>query len=73
MPGTFGNTAERRLGLLRAELAYARVEDVVREGLHEFVDGLQLKLNLVDDAVQASLFADRVPDPSAVPSTRPEA
>lgn len=73
LPGTFGNTAERRLGLLRAELAYARVEDVVRGGLHEFVDSLQVKLNLVGDAVHASLFGDRVPDPSAVPSTRLEA
>jgi uncharacterized alpha-E superfamily protein len=59
--GSFRSAAERRLGRLRAELAYARVEDVIRAGLHEFVDGLQSKLDGVDDALHESLFPERPP------------
>ncbi len=44
--GTFRNPAEQRLGQLRSELGYARVDDVLAGGLHEFLDGLQIKLNL---------------------------
>ncbi len=57
--GTFRNAAERRLGQLRAELGYARVDDVVVGGLHEFLDGLQVKLNLVGEAIFDTFFALR--------------
>lgn len=57
--GTFRNTAERRLGQLRAELGYARVEDILVGGLHEFLDGLQVKLNLIGDAIFETFFALR--------------
>jgi uncharacterized alpha-E superfamily protein len=57
--GTFRNAAERRLGQLRAELGYARVEDIVAGGLHEFLDGLQIRLNLVGDAIFDTFFALR--------------
>jgi uncharacterized alpha-E superfamily protein len=62
---TFGDTVERRLGRLRAELAEAPVEDILRSGLHEFVDALQVKLNGIGDAIHASLFADRVRESGA--------
>ena len=39
--GSYCNAAERRLGQLRAELAYTQAEDVVASGLHEFVDDFQ--------------------------------
>jgi uncharacterized alpha-E superfamily protein len=65
-PGTHGNAAERRLGRLRAEIAYARVEDVIRVGLHEFVDALQSKLDGVGAAIHASLFGERVPEAAAL-------
>jgi uncharacterized alpha-E superfamily protein len=57
--GTFGNSAEQRIGQLRSELAYARVEEILQAGLHEFVDALQVKLNLVGEAVHGSLFAEQ--------------
>jgi len=41
----FHNSAERALGKLAAELDYTDVEEVVEGGLHEFLDGLQGKLN----------------------------
>jgi uncharacterized alpha-E superfamily protein len=57
--GTFRNAADRRLGQLRSELGYARVDDIVAGGLHEFLDGLQAKLNLVGDAISDTFFALR--------------
>lgn len=50
-PGTFRNAAEQRLGQLTAELAYTVSADILRTGLHEFLDGFQVKLNAVGDAV----------------------
>lgn len=55
----FRNTAEQRLGQLRANLAYADVESIIQAGMHEFVDGLQHKLNQIDDAVYETFFAIR--------------
>lgn len=57
--GTFRNPAEQRLGQLRSELGYARVEDILEHGLHEFLDGLQVKLNAVGDAIFETFFALR--------------
>jgi uncharacterized alpha-E superfamily protein len=57
--GGYTNIAERRLGQLRAELAYTQAEDVISGGLHEFVDSLQTRLNLVGDSIIDSFFAMR--------------
>jgi uncharacterized alpha-E superfamily protein len=54
--GRFQNTAEQRLGQIRSEFDYMRVDDIVAGGLHEFLDGLQTKLNLIDDSVYATFF-----------------
>jgi uncharacterized alpha-E superfamily protein len=57
--GTFRNSAEQRLGQLRSELGYTRVDDILAGGLHEFLDGLQAKLNQVGDAICETFFALR--------------
>jgi len=57
--GMFRNTAEQRLGQLRAELAYTDTEQIVARGLHEFLDALQTKLNLVDQSIYDTFFALR--------------
>ena len=57
--GSYCNPAEQRLGQLRAELAYTQAEDVISSGLHEFVDNLQTRLNLVGDAIHECFFAMR--------------
>lgn len=54
--GTFRILAEQRLGQLRSELAFARAEEILADGLHEYVDMLQLKLNLASDAVTEAFF-----------------
>lgn len=54
--GTFGNRAEQLLGQLRAELDYADIKEIVRHGLHEFIDRFQSKLNGVGHAVGECFF-----------------
>jgi len=61
--GTFGNRAEQRLGRLRAVLDYTSMEDIVSQGMHEFIDQFQSDLNLVGDAIQGVFFAP--PQPSS--------
>ncbi len=58
-PGTFQNQAERRLGRLVAELDYTVMSEIILQGLHEFLDDLQVKLNEVGDAIHQSFFALR--------------
>jgi len=57
----FRNDAERILGRLVADLDYTKVDEVVRVGLHEYVDSLQARIGEVGDAVSQDFFA---PPPS---------
>ncbi len=57
--GTFANTAEQRLGRLRAELDYTQVSDIISQGLHEYLDQFQNKLNLVGEGIAETFFAPR--------------
>jgi uncharacterized alpha-E superfamily protein len=57
--GMFRNSAEQHLGQLRAELAYTRVQQIIAQGLHEVLDALQSKLNLIDQSIFDSFFALR--------------
>jgi uncharacterized alpha-E superfamily protein len=57
--GAFSCSAERRLGLLRSELDYAQVEPILKTGLHEFFDALQLKMNTIDECIRGDFFAQR--------------
>ena len=56
---TYQNPAEQRLGRLKAELAYADVQSIINQGLHEFIDDLQVKLNDVASAISDTFFALR--------------
>ncbi len=52
----FANRAEQLLGRLASELDYTDAREVIGEGLHEFIDALQDRLNQVGDAVTATFF-----------------
>lgn len=54
--GAFNNNAERLLGRLSAELDYADIGEIIDGGLHEFLDGFQVKLNAIGDALQETFF-----------------
>ncbi|MCG6930115.1 MAG: alpha-E domain-containing protein [Desulfofustis sp.] len=61
--GYYSNDAEKLLGQLCAELSFQGIEDILNQGLHEFTDRLQLKINGVDTAIFKTFFA--VLDPVA--------
>ncbi|MDZ4859802.1 MAG: alpha-E domain-containing protein [Candidatus Hydrogenedentes bacterium] len=53
----YSNRAEQRIGQLASELAYADIQTVLAEGLHEYLDTLQAKLNSIGDAIFDTYFA----------------
>ena len=63
-PGMFRNAAERLLGELCSELAYAHIEEIINGGLHEYLDGLQTKMNRVSDGIYDTFFAVRMAAPA---------
>jgi len=54
---TFQNRAEQVLGRLRARLDYTAVEEILAEGVHAFIDALQVELNAANDAISEAFFA----------------
>lgn len=54
--GTWRTDSDRALGRLRSELDYLTIEDVTQQGLHEFLDSLQIHLNHVGDKIFADFF-----------------
>ena len=57
----FANAAERALGRLVAELDYTDIVDVVRAGMHDFLDAIQDKLNGVGEEITRTFFAQAGP------------
>ena len=57
--GVFRYPLERLLGELCSELAYARIEAIIAAGLHEYLDRLQTKMNLVGNAISETFFSAR--------------
>lgn len=57
--GGFANRPEQQLGQLRSELAYSSAEQIIKRGLHEFVDNLQQRLNAAGGAIYDTFFAPR--------------
>ena len=51
--------SERLMSVLRAELGEIQVETVVRSGLHEYLDGLQTKMNAIGDSLKQDFFSLR--------------
>jgi uncharacterized alpha-E superfamily protein len=57
--GTFACASEQRMGMVRSELDFARVEPILAAGLHEFCDALQTKMNTIDEMILTDFFAQR--------------
>lgn len=55
--GAFSCRAEQLLGRLCADLAYTEIDTIIDGGLHEFIDDLQARLNLIGEAVFERFFA----------------
>lgn len=65
-PGSFSCTSEQRLGLLRSELDYTQSEAILAGGLHEFLDGLQARMNGIDGCILEDFFT--LPQYAALPA-----
>lgn len=57
--GTFNNTAEQQLGLVVSQLNFARIEEIISFGLHEFLDRVQVQLNQIGDAIFDKFIAQK--------------
>ncbi|WP_017298421.1 alpha-E domain-containing protein [Nodosilinea nodulosa] len=55
--GTWRTGSDRALGRLRSELDYLTIEEITERGLHEFLDGLQNRLNDVGANIFSDFFA----------------
>jgi uncharacterized alpha-E superfamily protein len=55
-PGTFSCASEQRLGMLKSELDFGRVDATLAAGLHEFLDGVQVKMNRIDGCIFRDFF-----------------
>ena len=64
----FRYTSEQLMGQLQAELDYTSVQSVIRRGLHEYLDGLQAKMNAIDQSLRDD-FAVTVPQITTQTST----
>jgi uncharacterized alpha-E superfamily protein len=60
--GTFRCSSEQLLGRLRAELDFISVERVIADGLHEYLDDFQIKLNAVGESLVNDFFGWRNQD-----------
>ncbi|MEP6960810.1 MAG: alpha-E domain-containing protein [Acidobacteriota bacterium] len=52
--------SEQLLGMLEGELNFGSVDDILRKGLHEYLDGLQDKMNNVDNCLRAEFLTRTV-------------
>jgi uncharacterized alpha-E superfamily protein len=68
--GTFRYKSEQQLGRLRAELDYTSLTDIVHCGLHEYIDGFQLRVNDAGAAIREDFFAARPVHAETAGSTR---
>ncbi|MFD2914195.1 alpha-E domain-containing protein [Psychroserpens luteus] len=53
----FSNTAQKQLGVLKSQLEYADINDIISAGMHEYLDDIQRKLNDISSAIYESFFA----------------
>lgn len=54
--GTFSCLSEKLMGRLRTELDYTSIDDVIQQGMHEYIDTFQTRLNQIGDAIHQDFF-----------------
>jgi len=52
----FNNIAQKQLGALKAQLEYTAINDIITSGMHEYLDGIQQKLNAISIAIYEAFF-----------------
>lgn len=59
-PRSFRYTSEKMLGKLSTDFDYTSIDDVVDQGMHEFIDDLQTRLNEIGKTIHEDFF--RIPN-----------
>jgi uncharacterized alpha-E superfamily protein len=59
--GTFRHPPEKLLGQLCSDLSFTSVDEIIKAGLHEYVDQLQTRLNQVGQGIFETFFAIKTP------------
>ncbi|MDP8244742.1 MAG: alpha-E domain-containing protein [Candidatus Hinthialibacter antarcticus] len=54
--GTFSNEAEQYLGRLRSEIDFTSIKEIIAQGMHEYLDDFQKKLNIVGEKIFVTFF-----------------
>ncbi len=54
--GTWSRSPERALGRLSAQLGYLVIEDVIEDGLHEFLEQMQGSINTISNEIALTFF-----------------
>lgn len=54
--GRFNNSAEKEMGKIIARLSFNDVDDVIRYGLHEYLDNFQVRLNCLSEEIFNTFF-----------------
>ena len=68
--GSYRESTEKLLGQICSDLAYANVQDIMNQGLHEYLDALQTKMNLASTGIYEHFLAKRMPEPKHVAKER---
>jgi uncharacterized alpha-E superfamily protein len=55
----YDSVLDKKLGKLRSDFDYADIPDIIQSGLHEFLDGLQVRLNDIGQEIFETFFAIR--------------
>lgn len=56
----FSNEAQKQLGALKSQLEYVDINDIINQGMHEYLDDIQGKLNVISSAIYNSFFAQEM-------------
>jgi uncharacterized alpha-E superfamily protein len=62
--GMFRTAVEQLFGSLCSELAYAEIDEIIQNGLHEYLDLLQSRLNQVGAEIHETFFARNLAPPT---------
>lgn len=54
---SFSNNSEQYAGRLGSRLIYATIEEIIQQGLHEYIDELQSQLNTLGEAIREDFFS----------------
>jgi uncharacterized alpha-E superfamily protein len=60
--GSNRKQAEKLLGHICSELSHANVSEIIKAGLHEYLDALQTNVNHASTGIYERFFATRVPE-----------